>query len=191
MLSNKASFLVMLAVLGGCGGGDDVGGGDTSAVDRTVYPEGPYGAEIDDVIANLEFTTADGDSLSFADLRGDVEARLLLVSTAAEWCTACREEQPLLQSLADDHAGLVVMVSVFEDSDYTPAGIDEAALWRDQYELNFPVVADPDFVLSAYYDETLTPMNMLVDLDTMKIGYVTTGAIDAQFVSLIDTLLAN
>lgn len=177
----------------GCGDSDDAGEDGTTTVDRTVYPQGPYGTSVDDVIADLEFTTADGDALRFSDIRADESARLLLISTASEWCTACREEQPLLRELHDQHAddGLVVLVSVFEDAQFRPADVTIADAWRDQYGLNFPVVADPEFQLSAYYDETLTPMNMLVDIDTMRIGYVTTGAIDTSFVSLVETLLSN
>ena len=67
------------------------------------------------------------------------------------------------------------MVALFQDADFRPADAQYAANWRDQYGLSFFVVADPQFVLGAYYDERLTPMLMLVDLNTMEIIRVTTG----------------
>ncbi len=37
------------------------------------------------------------------------------------------------------------------------------------------MVADSEGALSAYYDPQLTPMNMIVDVASMKILWLTTG----------------
>jgi len=153
---------------------DDLAG---SSGPRDGYPPGPYGTTADTVIANLQFTTAEGDPLSFEDLYADGDNRLLLISTAAGWCTSCREEQPKLQSLhAQHHArGLVVLLALFEDAAYATATAAEAARWKDRNSLTFDVVADEAFALSAYYDPMSTPMNMMVDVASMKILWLTTG----------------
>ena len=130
-----------------------------------------------DIIADLEFVNPDGSALKLSDLYKNKDNKLLLVSTSAGWCTACIEEQPTLQAKYEQYKdkGLVVMVSLFETIDYDPASAELAGAWKLQYELDFLVVADPDFVFSAYYNTDLTPMNMFVDLSTMEILYIGTG----------------
>jgi hypothetical protein len=158
---------------------------------RAGYPDGPYGTGEGDVIANLAFTGADGAPLDLASLHAPCGQRLLLVSTSAGWCTACREEQPKLQSLYDDLRadGLVVMVAYFEDDNYEPGTVDLAADWRERYGLSFPVVVDAAFALGDYYDRALTPMSMLVDLETMRIVKVMTGYDDSLVRSLLGARL--
>ncbi|MBR58576.1 MAG: hypothetical protein CMH54_11205 [Myxococcales bacterium] len=142
-----------------------------------LYAAGPYGVEEGDTIADLSFVLSDGGEFSFGELYNDPDAKLLLLSTTAGWCTACIEEQPELQALhlAHKDQGLVVIVSIFEDIQYQPAGPSHAKQWKEAYGLDFRVVADTDFELSAYYDTSLTPMNMFVDLETMEIIKITTG----------------
>lgn len=171
---------LLLAVATGCAGtgsgpgGDGDGDGDT---DRTTYPAGPFGTAEGDVIDDLAFELADGSPFTFNDVYADPANKLLLLSTAAGWCTACREEQASLQALQDEHGadGLYVMVTLFEDNSYQPATGDFVQSWIDQYDVTFRVVLDEPFVMDAYYDSTLTPMNMYVDLDTMEIIRITVG----------------
>lgn len=149
---------------------------DQATTDRSEYPS-CYGTEENEIIADLSFIAPDGQSLSFSDIHADPKNQLLLLTTSAGWCVACIEEQPALQALHEQYSsdGLVVMVTLFEDADFRPADAEYAANWRDQYGLSFYVVADPQFVLGSYYDAQLTPMLMLVDLNTMEIIRVTTG----------------
>lgn len=182
-----ALLLGVLAV--GCttGTGDD----GTEPADRTVYPEGPFGTAEGAAIENHLFLQPDGADLDFQALRSDESASLLLLSTAAGWCTACIEEQGFLESQYNDRKadGLVVMVSVFEDQSFQPADAELAANWVESYNVTFPVVADPAFVLSEYYDESVTPMNMLVDLDTMEILHIVTGTDQSAIEALIEASL--
>jgi thiol-disulfide isomerase/thioredoxin len=153
----------------------------TTSPDTTAppagYPAGPYGIEEGDVIANLELMNPDGSALLLGQLYQDPSAKMLLVSTSAGWCTACIEEQPTLQAKYEQYKdkGLVVMVSLFETIDYEPASAELAAAWKLQYELDFLVVADLEFVFADYYNTDLTPMNMFVNLETMEILYIGTG----------------
>ena len=96
-----------------------------------------------------------------------------------------------LQELYDTHgdAGLAVLVAVFEDRDYQPATAALAGAWKDEHALSFDVVADPDFVLAGYYDSALTPMNMVVDLDTMQILRISTGWDPSAITALIEARL--
>ncbi|MCP4501965.1 MAG: redoxin domain-containing protein [Deltaproteobacteria bacterium] len=180
-----AGFLFVLSlILGGCPGGSGTGPVQS---DRETYPQGSYGLTEGDALENLSFTTFEGNEWSFdADVFKDVDAQLLLLTTAAGWCSSCIEEQPSLQALHEKHydAGLRVVVSLFEDSNFTAATVDLAAAWQATHDLDFDVLVDEPFALSPYYDESLTPMVMLVDVNFMEILSINTGW-DASLVEAI------
>lgn len=152
---------------------------------REGYPR-CYGTAEGTIIDNLEFVDGDDTPFTLANVYRDGHNRLLLINSSAGWCTACIEEQPALAALHDEYAddGLFVLVAVYENAEFAPANANLAARWKAQYGLPFAVVADPDFVLGGFYDRTLTPMNMLVDVDTMQIVKITTGY-DARLVEAI------
>lgn len=161
-----------------CGSDGTSAGPDAGAIARGAYPAGPYGETEDAILANLSFTRADGTPHSLeADVWKKEDARLLLLVTAAGWCTSCIEEQPALESLHAEWSakGLVIVEALFETQDYEKADVALASSWKRQYGLSFDVVADPEFTLKDYYDRTLTPMNMLVDVATMKIIRIAVG----------------
>lgn len=151
--------------------------GPDEPVDRTTYPEGEVGTEEGAVIDNHSFTLPDGAAIDFQSIRANEDNQLILLSTAAGWCGACRDEQGVLQELADAHGddGLVVIVTIFEDNNNQVADTDFVQGWIDQYDLTFDVVLDAPFVMDAYYDSALTPMNMFLNLDTMEIVRITVG----------------
>ncbi len=158
------------------------------------YPSGPYGTTESSIIANLEFTTADGATLDLAALRDDPAVELLLVYGTAGWCTACVYESTDLPGIyATYHGqGLEVLAAVFEDDSAAPATVAYAAGYRDYYGFEFPTVADTDLQTCDYFDKSQAPLNMFIDLDTMEIleigvGYVSGGA---PLESAIETHLA-
>jgi hypothetical protein len=81
------------------------------------------------------------------------------------------------------------MVAVFEDRDYQPATPALAGEWQEEHGLTFPVVADPDFLLADYYDTALTPMNMIVDVNTMSILRISTGWDPSAITAIIEARL--
>ena len=177
-------------------GADDAGqtdastgdaGGTPGDVSDNGYPPGPYGTAVDATLANLDFIRHDGEPVSLADVRAETGAKVLLISTSAEWCSACREEQPLLQALYEeyDDAGFRILLTIFEDLNFAPATLEDVAEWRSLYDLTFLTVLDEgqegqsgtnSFV--DYYNTALTPMNMFVDLETMTILSIEEGALD-------------
>jgi thiol-disulfide isomerase/thioredoxin len=160
--------------------------------DRSVYPPGPYDTGEGDVLGPLSFIAPDGSAFDVdAAVFADPDARVLLVNTAAGWCGACVEEQPVLQTLSDERPALSVIVALFEDADGAPADAALARDWQDRHDVAFDVVADPAFVLSAFYDPSLTPMNMVVDVDTMTIRRVGTGFDEDAVTAIIDAVLAE
>lgn len=159
------------------------------ASDRTTYPAGPYGTTEGSVLANHSFINADTSTISIGDIFKDSKNRLLLVSTSAGWCTACIDEQPALIERHNKHSasGLYIMISTFEDAMFKKATGAYAAQWKRQYNIPFTVVADGPFVFDAYYDSAQTPMNMLVDVDTMKILKILIGFDQVAVDAIIET----
>ncbi len=160
---------------------------------RDSYPASGQGTAECSVITDLSFTNSDDAEYSFgADVFADRTKKLLLISTTAGWCTACIEEQPVLRALHEKWSGkgLAIMIGYFEDSNFNPATAEDAASWKERYDLPFPVVADSKpFSLGNYYDETLTPMNMFVDVETMTILSVEVGFDRSSVEALIETWL--
>ena len=186
--------LVAAALLAtGCDETDEICGlTPTAAGARDSYPTAGQGTAECAVIADLSFTDSDGAEYSLgADVFADRSKKLLLITTTAGWCKACIEEQPVLKAFHEEWSskGLAVMVAYFEDSLFNPATVELAAQWKETYELPFPVVADIPFVLSNYYDEQSTPMNMLVDVETMTMLSISTGTDSAPIRALIETWL--
>jgi thiol-disulfide isomerase/thioredoxin len=177
---------LLLLSFGALACGDETGIDDANAGGpREGYPR-CYGTAEGAIIDNLEFVGSDNNPFSLADVYRDGHNRLLLINSSAGWCTACIEEQPALAALHDAYAddGLFVLVTLYENAEFAPANGNLAARWKSQYGLPFAVAADPDFILGAFYDRTLTPMNMLVDVDTMEIVKIITGY-DARLVEAI------
>ena len=185
-------LITLLPLLALCACLDGIGGdGDGDDGPREGYPAGPYGVSEGDVIDELAFVDPDDASFTLRQVYADGANKLLLISTAAFWCVACAEEQPDLQDLHQTHGadGLFTMVSVFEDEQTQPAEAADAARWKTQYEVDFQVVADPPFVLDAYYDSSLTPMNMLIEVGSMTIFRINTGWDPSATRSLIEAKL--
>ncbi len=190
-------IIILLAVLGcatttlACssdGDGDGLGS-ECSSADRSGYPAAPYGISRGATIESFVLPTASGGTFDLQAVHANGENHTLLISTAAGWCTACIAEQPELQSLATRYgdAGLVVAVSVFQDGDFVAATESYARSWRDDHNLSIPVLVDSEFIMSAYYDESLTPLTMLVDLNDMQIIYSSTGFDRTTVESIIDS----
>lgn len=158
-----------------------------------AYPSAPYGQSEGQTIEALTFVADDESEFSLQQFRQDLSKSLLLVTTSAEWCTACIKEQPTLQSMYEEYAdrGLDIMVALFQDRNFEPAQADLATRWRDKYNLDFTVVTDPQdpSTFSPYYDVSLTPMVMLIELETMKILYLTQGFDEDQVRGLIEAKL--
>jgi len=171
-----------------CGGKDDDNPGPSTS-SRSVYPTGPYGTAQGGVLESFSFVTSEGQDFDIESVFKDANNKLLLISTSAGWCTACIEEQKQFNDRHRDWAakGLFILVTMFEDRDYKPAKAMHAADWKRAHGLNYTVVADEPFVFKDFYDTTLTPMNMFVDVDKMEILSINTGA----DISIVDAIIQS
>ena len=194
-------LMLLLAALGalslaGCGaaegacaeGEENHGTTCPDGGDGGAFPSGPYGEAEGATLKNMTFINPDGTSISLEDIRDQGDRRVLLVSTAADWCVACKEEAPALQDLYDSYGcqGLDVLVTIFEKGDTTTTDADK---WAKSFGTTYNVVADPGFQFGDYYNREVTPMNMIIDLCTMEIVTITTGfdrsLVEATITSLL------
>lgn len=162
-------------------------------VDRETYPPGPYGLAEADIIENLSFKNPDDTDFFLNEIFADEKNKLLLVSTSSGWCTSCIEEQAKLEARHQSWGpkGLYILLTSFEDGQFRAATPDYAGEWKERYNLSYTVVADAPFVFQAYYDRTLTPMVMLIDVETMSILRIMTGFDESVVDAIIEAKLGG
>ncbi len=97
--------------------------------------------------------------------------RLILVNSAAIWCSACQvEHQALLEHASElGGEGLVILSALFQDAKRDPATTDDLLAWIETFEPNFPMVLDPDYQLGAYASAETAPLNLVIDARNMQI----------------------
>jgi len=170
------------------------------------YPVGPYGTEPGSIVADACFrgwarpdaVEHDEDTLQnlsfgrYYDPTGD-RFELLLVNSAALWCSACLSEHETLPDRYRELAprGLVILSALFEDRKGDPAGVDELALWVETYGTPFPMALDPDYQLGAYAPAASAPLNLLVDARTLEILEKFTGDQGTVLWPLVEAELAR
>ena len=185
--------LCLIFALGACGAATGDGTDtDSGPVDRTTYPEGPYGSDQGSVITNHKLITPDGgDFFLGADIRENTDNKLLLISSGAPWCLACKEEQPKLEELYNEYhsQGLEILEVIFQDIDTNPGTAEDAQEWIEEFEVSFPVVADGEAQFDQYQDPSLAPLLMLIELDTMSILQKSSGFQESLFEALIQSRL--
>ncbi|MCA9666865.1 MAG: hypothetical protein KC503_14800 [Myxococcales bacterium] len=186
-----------------------------------TYPEGPYGTNEGDTIENFEFDGyADADFLckdsaqmvmnlsqarkiSFSDFYNgsatcpNKKFDVLWVMVSAGWCGPCHLEVSETQAqyakgALDKRVALLNLV--YQTDSRAPADLPFTKLWakNNQFQLSFPVAADPGFQMGKYFDKNAVPFNMLIDLKTMKMIFRQTGAnLPAVGKALFDFLSKN
>jgi hypothetical protein len=179
-------------------------GGGCAAPD---YPDGPFGTEEGDTVANACFkgfrnpqTVAHDESsletVAFSDYydpTGSKGVRLLLINTAAVWCSACRTEHEGLSAKNDEYGpqGLRIVSTLFQDAAGNPATIQDLDNWVETFSSDYAMLLDPDYQLGAYASAQTAPLNMVVDARTMKIEKKLLGDQPTILWPFIDAALAQ
>lgn len=158
---------------------------------EVAYPAGPYGTAVGDTVRNFRLLGfKDGNpkgSYAYVQLSdyynpdGTGGPRVMWINVAAEWCGPCKAEMVHMvpKCAANKAEGLVCYTALIEDADFQPAYKEVLERWDAQFDVEHALVVDPKVRWGYYFDKAATPMNMLVDLRTMKILYLGTGY-DAQ-----------
>jgi hypothetical protein len=158
---------------------------ESSGCGAPAYPTEGLGAEPGGVVDNACFvgyrapervipSEESRETIAFSDYydpAGTKGVSLILVNTAAIWCSACLSEHRTLANYQRDFAeqGLVIFTTLFQDAKREAATLDDVEGWIDKFGTNFPIVTDPELALSDYSPPELAPLNMVVDARNMKI----------------------
>ena len=70
---------------------------------------------------------------------------------------------------------LEVMDMLFETDTRAPTTEEFARKWQKDLGITFPLAMDPEFQMQKYFQRNAVPVNMLIDLRTMRIHFFQTG----------------
>ena len=202
-LTGKTFSTVLVAfVLLACGTNDPApprgtagtGGGGTDADVETgslTYPAGPYGVKKGSVIqdhtwegwaapSEVGYDEGKLEMISLGDYYdpdGTKGYKAIVVNAAARWCSICKIEQADLRENRDEWGpkGVVFIEALFENVSGDPAEPSDLVVWGNTYGIDWILVLDPTNKLSAFFDPTSAPMNMIIDARTMEIRDIVTG----------------
>jgi len=169
-----------------------------------AYPPGPYGIGKGSIIANYKFlgyanSLKDASTLQpieladFYNPTGDAvyeegtvfevgakKPKVLLIDVASVWCGPCNQEAAdVLPGLYQKYKPLGgEFLSNLADGG-TPgiaATSKNLHAWSSKYDVDYPIVIDPTYKLSALFDQDAFPTNMIIDTKTMSVVMVIAGA---------------
>jgi hypothetical protein len=134
----------------------------------SAYPAGPYGLAVGNTMLDASFTERDGASISLGDLRALPGTKVIVWSSGAEWCSVCRSKVPALKQLqaTKGPTGVVVIESLHQSSNFTPANAATIERWNQQYQVNYRLVVENS---PPYARQTQNPVIWVIDAATMKI----------------------
>ena len=149
------------------------------------YASGPFGTEEGDTLADACFqgfrnpakvshSESALETIAFADYydpTGSKGYELILINTAAVWCSACRSEHEGLpdKNKAYGPRGLRILSTLFQDARRDPASLDDLDTWVTVFSSDYAMVLDPDYQLGGFASAETAPLNLVVDAHTMKI----------------------
>lgn len=166
------------------------------------YPACPYGIEVGQPIENAVFVGRKGgldtprENVALADfhaLRASGK-KLLVLNVAAFWCSPCKEEAKEFQaSMVPEYEpkGVAFLSVILQNSSRQPTKDDDIDTWIRTFKLTFPTVRDPEGYVARFFDPNTMPLNMVIDLETMKLELKVIGADLPRVKSTIDRLLAS
>jgi cytochrome c biogenesis protein CcmG/thiol:disulfide interchange protein DsbE len=150
------------------------------AIVARVGPASETGIERGKTVPAITGTTLDGTAFDLASLRGHP----LLINFWGPSCIPCREETPLLATLAARHAadGFVIVGVLADDP------VEPARQFAAQYGATWPTVIDPGAVLKAAYHVVGRPQSFYVDrngiLRDLQIGPVTDADFERKYATI-------
>jgi hypothetical protein len=163
------------------------------------YPEGPYGINALDIIANESFyDPAEDQVVRLSDFYLNPDVVGLVIVSSAGWCSACSYEAWDLVEVQERYRddGLRVLYTLYEDAQGRPLWADPdnalvrardtsfVASYRESLgrlvnlparEANYPVLIDVGHTLGRYFDQNATPLTIIVRTMDMRIEYRTVG----------------
>ena len=171
------------------------------------YPSGPFGTEEGDTLADACFQgfrnpaqvsheESKLETIAFADYydpTGSKGVQLILINTAAVWCSACRTEHEGLTERNQEYSGrgLRIVSTLFQDARRNPATLRDLSNWVETFSSDYPMVLDPDYQLGGFASAETAPLNLVVDARSMKIEKKLLGDQASVLWPFIDASLAQ
>lgn len=179
------------------GGGDKGSTQDKSIPDKAAvnYPPGPYGVNFGDVLPNLAISNCSGSKLhKLSDYYKDGKHKVILVTVHTGWCSVCKRQSQNLEAFYQKNKAKGLMVWMILTENYTPGSgrisSQECSRYQSTYKFTFPTLRDPGAkVMRKVFDKNATPLNMIVDLKTMKIVYKRSGLVEKTLNSIVESYL--
>lgn len=158
-----AIAIVVAGFAAGCDAPPESGSPMVSRIDTQTAQEYPVfsGSEIDGQPAPyFSLATLDGDTLTLADLKGQV----VVLNFWATWCAPCRVEIPDLIEMQDDLTAEGVRFVGIAVNDLGREAIEAFAAEAD---FNYPIVLGDGEISDAYGGVYALPTTILIDRDGM------------------------
>jgi hypothetical protein len=175
--------------------------------DSPNYPNGPFGTEEGDTLAdacfqgfrnpaNVSHSESSLETIAFADYydpTGSKGYQLILINTAAVWCSACRSEHEDLSEKNREYGprGLRILSTLFQDARREPATLRDLKAWVETFSSDYAMVLDPDYQLGGFASAETAPLNLVVNARTMKIEKKLLGDQATVLWPFIDASLAQ
>ncbi|HET7541936.1 MAG TPA: hypothetical protein VFK05_18810 [Polyangiaceae bacterium] len=193
----------------GSGNTPDSGPGPSasSGCNSPDYPSGPFGTEEGDTLADACFrgfrkpdqvghSESSLETIAFSDYydpTGSKGYKLILINTAAVWCSACRSEHEGLPEKNRQYGprGLVILSTLFQDAHRDPATLRDLDVWVDTFSSDYAMVLDPEYQLGGFARADTAPLNLVIDARTMKIEKKLLGDQASILWPFIDASLAQ
>jgi thiol-disulfide isomerase/thioredoxin len=117
----------------------------------------------------------DGKEFLLSELRGKV----VMINLFASWCAPCILETPHLVNFYNEHQAEMMIIGL-------NFGERRAAVeaYRDQFEVNYPLIHDPDGSIGEVYRGRGLPTSWFIDGEGV-VRYVHVGPITSDFIESI------
>ena len=125
----------------------------------------PIGIDIGELAPDFTATTLEGETITLSDYRGQI----VLVNDFATWCGPCLAETPHLVDVYNAEDGEVMFIGL--NLQETEANVAD---YRDQFNISYPLVLDPDGKLTEIYRPIGLPTSWFIDPDGI-VRYVHAG----------------
>ncbi len=107
----------------------------------------------------------------FYDPDGKAGRKFLVILVGAIWCSACKDEAAKLPTLSAKYGpkGVTFIPNVAQNNGRGPSSDADLNLWLSAYKQDTWVARDDAFALKAFFNPNNMPLNLIIDLKTMKI----------------------
>ena len=135
----------------------------------------PVGTAIGELAPDFTATTLDGVTIRLSEQRGKV----VLVNAFATWCGPCLAETPHLVEIYHTNSDELTIVGLNMQENESVV-----SAYRDQFEITYPLVLDPDGSLTEIYKPIGLPTSWFIDPDGI-VRYVHAGPMTADMIQRV------